>query len=152
MPKTNSNPFTQTIKVHAATLVNSNSFIAANPGLTPTNTIKLLTAGTEGSIVKAITITSSDGTARNVAFYFSTDGGTNKYLLGTVPVPANSGFNGTSTIVDVLASSVINGFTVDQSGRSVILLEASDEIYIGVTSAAVAASSNIYVIAQVEDF
>ncbi len=152
MPKINSNPFTQTIKVHAATLVTASSFIAANAGLIPTNTIKLLTAGAEGSIVKAITIASNDGTARNIAFYISTDAGATKYLLGTVPVPANSGFNGTNTVVDMLASSVVNGLTCDQSGRPVLLLEAADEIYIGVTAAAVSANCNIYVVAQVEDF
>lgn len=152
MPKVNSNPFTQNSRVVAATIVNATSFIASDAGTSPTNTIKLLTAGAEGTIVKTITIASNDTSARNIAIYYSGDSGSTKYLLATIPVPASSGFNSTSSNVDVLASAVFNGLPVDQSGRPVILLGASQEIYIGVITSAVTANKNVYVTAQLEDF
>ena len=76
MAKTNTNPFTQTIRNPAATLVNADSFIAANGGTNPTNIKLLLTAGSEGSIVKSLIIASDDSSARTVSFYMSTDAGT----------------------------------------------------------------------------
>lgn len=152
MAKTTSNPFTQTVKSPALALVNANSFIAANGGTNPTNTTKLLTAGSEGSIVKAITVASDDSSARNISFYISTDAGTTKFLLFTVPVAATSGVNGTTINVDVLNNAFVQGLPIDQSGRPILPLEANEEIYVGVITAAVTAGRTLHITCNVEDF
>lgn len=152
MAKTNTNPFTQTIRNPAATLVTADSFIAANGGTNPTNTKLLLTAGSEGSIVKSLIIASDDSSARTVSFYMSTDGGTTDYLLFSVPVAANAGVNGTTINVDVLNNAVVQGLQIDQSGRPVIPLAANASIYIGVITAAVTAGRTLHVVASLEDF
>ena len=152
MAKTTSNPFTQTVKSPALALVNANSFIAANGGTNPTNTVKLLTAGSEGSIVKGISIASDDSSARNISFYISTDAGTTKFLLFTVPVAANSGVNGTTINVDVLSNAFVQGLPIDQSGRPILPLEANEEIYVGVITAAITAGRTLHITCNVEDF
>jgi len=152
MAKTTTNPFTQTIRNLAATLVNADSFIAANGGTVPTNTKELLTAGSEGSIIKSLMIASDDSSARSVSFYLSTDSGTTKYLLFTVPVAIASGSNGTTINVDVLNNAVVQGLSIDQSGRPILPLAASAKIYIGVITAAVTSTRTLHVMANVEDF
>jgi hypothetical protein len=152
MPKTNTNPFTQTIRNPAATLVNADSFIAANGGTSPTNIKELLTAGSEGSIVKSLIISSDDSSARTVSFYMSTDGGTTDYLLFSVPVAASSGVNGTTINIDVLNNAFVQGLQIDQSGRPVIPLAANAKIYVGVITAAVTSGRTLYVVASLEDF
>jgi hypothetical protein len=152
MAKTTTNPFTQTVRNPAATLVNGDSFIAAAGGTAPTNTKELLTAGAEGSIVKALLIASDDTAARSVSFYVSTDSGTTKYLLFTVPVAANSGVNGAAINIDILNNAFVQGLTIDQSGRPVLPLEAGAKLYIGVITAAVTSTRTLHVVATVEDF
>jgi hypothetical protein len=152
MAKTTTNPFTQTIRNPAATLVNADSFIAANGGTSPTNIKELLTAGSEGSIIKSLTIASDDSSARTVSFYLSTNGGTTDYLLFSVPVAANSGVNGTTINVDVLSNAFVQGLQIDQSGRPIIALAANAKIFIGVITAAVTAARTLHVVASVEDF
>jgi hypothetical protein len=152
MPKTNTNPFTQTIRNPAATLVTADSFIAANGGTNPTNIKELLTAGSEGSIVKSLIISSDDSSARTVSFYLSTDAGTTDFLLFSVPVAATSGVNGTTINVDVLNNAVVQGLQIDQSGRPVIALAANAKIYMGVITAAVTAGRTLHVVASLEDF
>jgi hypothetical protein len=151
MAKTNTLPVTQTIQNWAQTIVNATSFTAANPGTAPTNTILLGTAGADGSVVKAILIASSDTASASVQFWLSTDGGTTKYLLTTVVVAALSGF-ATLTNIDVLANTIMAGLPIDSAGRPVLELAASTKIYICVITAAVTASKNVYVTAQVEDY
>ena len=152
MAKTTTNPFTQTIRNPAATLVNADSFIAANGGTSPTNIKELLTAGSEGSIIKSLIIASDDSSARTVSFYLSTNGGTTDYLLFSVPVAANSGVNGTTINVDVLSNVFVQGLQIDQSGRPIIALAANAKIFIGVITAAVTAGRTLHVVASVEDF
>lgn len=152
MAKTTSNPFTQTVKSPALALVNANSFIAANGGTSPTNTTKLLTAGSEGSIVKSIIVASDDSSARSISFYISTNAGTTKFLLFTVPVAATSGVNGSTINVDVLNNAFVQGLPIDQSGRPILPLEANEEIYVGVITAAVTSGRTLYITCNVEDF
>jgi hypothetical protein len=152
MAKTNTNPFTQTIRNPAATLVNADSFIAANGGTNPTNTKLLLTAGSEGSIIKSLIISSDDSSARTVSFYLSTDDGTTDFLLFSIPVAATSGVNGTIINVDVLNNAFVQGLQIDQSGRPIIALAANAKIYMGVLTAAVTSGRTLHVIASLEDF
>lgn len=149
--KTTTNPFTQSIRNEYATFVTADSFTAANPGLTPTNTKLIITSGSEGSIVKSIMVSSSDTVARSLAFYLSLDGGVTDYLLTTVPIPANAGFT-TVNNVDIFLGGTFTGQTLDQTGRPILPLQAGAQIYAGLIGSAVTASKNLYVVATLEDF
>lgn len=153
MAKTSTVPFSQNFNTRLVTLNTASSFIATDAGTSPTNTVELLTAGDNDSIVKSITISSSDTVARTIAFYISSDiAPTQKHLLFTIPAPGSSGFSGTVSNVDVLGSTLINGFPVDQSGKNVLLLKAGFKLWIGVITAAITANKNVYVQAFCEDF
>lgn len=156
MPKTNTVPITQSIKNYCVTIANSDGFIpaaAAAPFTNPTNVKKLLTAGAEGSVVKSLTITSDSTAAHIVQLWLSLNAGTTDFLLCSVNVPIGAGFlSGTTVNIDVLAAAVVAGFPTDQSGRPTLELQASAELYVGVTIAAVTANKTIYIQAMVEDY
>lgn len=152
MAKTTTNPFTQTIRNPLVNLATSDGAISG--GLSSTsilNTKLFLSAGSDGSVVKAISITSDDSVARNVAFYLNTDGGTSRYLIGTVNVPINSGYTGISVNVDALNNTYLIGLTLDQTGRQILPLAAGASISVGVTTA-ITALKGIHIIGVVEDF
>ena len=150
MAKTTTLPITQTIQNPVVAIVNSTSFIAANGGTSPTNTVLFMTAGAEGSEVKAIMIASDDSSARVISFYLSTDSGTTKYLLGSVSVPSSSGL--TVVNVDVLGNALMVGLPLDQSGKPVMILLAAARIYVGVTIAVITSGRTVHLIGQVEDY
>jgi len=153
MAKTTTLPITQTIQNPVVAIVNATSFIAANGGTAPTNTLLLLTAGADGSVVKSIIVSSDDSSARQISFYLSIDSGTTKYLLGTVNVAAGAGLtSGTTVNVDVLGNYYLLGLPVDQSNKPVIELKASSQIYVGVITAAVTSGRTLHVTAQMEDY
>jgi hypothetical protein len=152
MAKTFTVPVTQSIQASYKTLVNADSFIAANGGTSPTNTKLLCTAGADGSILKSLTISSDDSSTRVVQFWISSDSGVTKHLLGSISVAANSGTNGSAPNVDPLGSTMFLGLCTDSSGKYVISLPASHQIYYGVTTAAVTSGRTLYLIATLEDF
>ena len=92
----------------------------------------LCTAGTDGSILKAVRIASTDTAAANVAIWQQPGGTGLLQLVGVVNVPANAGFSSTGVIapVDVLANAYLVGLTTDQTGRPVLPLAASTKIYV----------------------
>lgn len=151
--KTTTTPFTQTLKCPTLTFVNADSFTATNPGTAPTNTKLFFTAGSEGSIIKSL-IMSTDATAaaQTVGIWLSTDSGTTKTLIGVVNVPLNSGYTGAVINVDVLNNAFLAGLVLDQSGRPILPLEANARIYMGCLLTAVATSKTLYVTGFAEDF
>ena len=92
----------------------------------------LCTAGTDGSILKAVRIASTDTAAANVAIWQQPGGTGLLQLVGVVNVPANAGFSSTGVIapVDVLGNAYLVGLTTDQTGRPVLPLAASTKIYV----------------------
>jgi len=152
MAKTTTLPITQTLQSAFGTLLNADSFTAANGGTAPTNTKLLCTAGADGSILKSLILSSDDTSARVVQFWISTDAGTTKYLLGSINVAANAGTNGSNANVDFLGSSIIIGMCTDASGKYVIPLAANARVYYGVTTAVITAGRTVYVSATLEDF
>ena len=150
MAKTTTNPFTQTIKSPSQVLLNADGAVGtADYGTNPSNTKLLLTAGSEGSILKSLTVNNNDAD-RTLQFFLSRDSGTTKYLLFTVAAAANAGWT-TVVALDVLAATTVAGLPVDQSGRPVLPMEANEQLYVGVT-VAVSASKTIYINSVVEDF
>lgn len=151
MAKTFSVPVTQNIQASYQTLVNADSFTAANGGTTPTNTKLLCTAGLDGSILKSLIISSDDSSARIIQFWLSADSGVTKHLLGSVSVAASSGTNGTTANVDPLGNQMFLGLCTDAAGKYVISLPPNHQIYYGVTTA-VTSGRTVYLIATLEDF
>ena len=152
MAKTTTLPITQNIQSAFGTLLNADSFSAANGGTAPTNTKLLCTAGADGSILKSLVISSDDSSARVVQFWLSTDAGTTKYLIGSISVAANGGTNGSNANVDFLGSSILVGMCTDSSGKYVILLAANAKVYYCVTTAAVTSGRTVYISSMLEDF
>lgn len=153
MPKSTTLPLTQNHRNVAATLANADSFTAINPGTAPTNTKLLMTAGSDGSIVKSlIACTDATAAAQTFGLWISTDSGTTKHLIGVTNVPLNSGYTGAVINVDCLSNSFLIGLTYDQAGRAILPLQASAQLYIGCLTTAVAASKTLWITGVVEDF
>jgi len=92
----------------------------------------LCTAGTDGSILKALRIASTDTAAANVAIWQQPGGTGLLSLLGVVNVPITAGFSSTGVVapVDVLGNAYLTGLTTDQTGRPVLPLAAGTKIYV----------------------
>lgn len=151
--KTTTLPLTQNHRNVAATLINGDSFTATNPGTSPTNTKLLMTAGSDGSILKSL-IASTDATAAAQTFglWISTDSGTTKHLIAVTNVPLNSGYTGAVLNIDILSNAFTIGLTYDQTGRSILPLQANAQVYVGCLLTAVAANKTIWITGVVEDF
>lgn len=153
MAKTTTCPVTQTIQSFGQSFINSDSFVAANAGTSPTNTKSIFTAGSEGSVIKTLIIATDDTSAGIYNFYISTDSGTTKYLLFSVAVPALSGFgSGTTANIDILGSAVVLGLPIDQSGKSVLPMKNGAILYAAKQTSAVTASKTTHIVGIAEDF
>ncbi len=150
MAKTTTLPITQTIQNGKVSLVNATGAVGTTLTTAPSNAQLLFTAGAEGAVVKSIMVTSDDTSARVLVFYISSDG-TTYYPLCTVNVPLNSGATGAIVNIDILGSAVVVGLPVDQAGRPIILLKATERIYVG-TQVAVTAAKFINIVLQAEDY
>ena len=91
----------------------------------------LCTAGTDGSILKAIRIASTDTADKNVAIWIQPGGTGVLQLVGVVNVPATSGFSATGILppVDVLGNPYLAGLTTDQTGLPVLPLASGTKVY-----------------------
>jgi len=129
----------------------SNGTGACGTGWTnaPTNTVQLLTAGTNGLLVKSIVVSSDDTSGKALMLYLSLDAGATKYAIGAVTVPTNSGQTGSAPTIDLLAGTILAGFPQDQTGKFVLELAPNARLYVGVQTA-VTAGKFINVVAQSE--
>lgn len=125
-----------------------------NPGVSIANadgtTAKTLyTADADDAVVKAILLTSTDTAAQNVQIILN-DGTTDR-VLGTVPVAANAGTNGTVVGVDGLSGTWLPGLPLDQQGKRVLALAANQVLKVK-SVAAVTATKTIDAVAVVEEY
>jgi hypothetical protein len=103
-----------------------------------TTTLKTLyTAGANDAVVKAINISSTDTTARNVGLYINN--GVSDFLIGVVNVPITAGDTGAVASVDVLASALIPSLPLDQNGKRVLPMQATYILKVGALVAVTAA-------------
>ena len=151
MAKTTTLPLTQNHRNIVASLTSADSFTAANPGTAPTNTKLLMTAGSDGSILKSLVV-ATDATSPVFALWMSLDSGTTKYLVATTAITTNGGYTGAVLNSDVLANAFTIGLTYDQTGRAILPLQANAQLYIGMYSAAVTTSKTVWITGVVEDF
>lgn len=154
MPKINTAPFTQSHRLVLTSLTLSDGNVGTNPGVTPTGTKLIAQGGSEGSLIKGISISSND-TTKNLCFFLSKDSGATKYLISTIAIGTNSGSISTVSNVSPLVPSPtvgIQGMPSDQTGSPVIYLGAQDSLYVGALSSSLTSGRNIYIITIIEDF
>jgi hypothetical protein len=86
---------------------------------TGTGQVVLMAAGTNGSIVESINVTSGD--VANVFVLYAFDG-TTLHVLGEMAIAANAGnaAAGTTAALDVLRSGIIPGIPIDANGNPVL--------------------------------
>lgn len=147
----NAQPCTQAIQNDFASLANATGAVGTTLTTSPSNSVLLSTAGANGSLVKSLMVCSDDSAARVLVIYVSPDSGTTKYPIGTANIPLNSGATGAIGNIDLLNSTVLLGFPVDQAGRNIIQLAPSNRIYVGV-QVAVTAAKFINIMASLENF
>lgn len=136
-------PCTQNIKSSGQKIINSDSFQAANPGTSPTNTKLLYTGGASGSIIKSL-IAFNDDSDKEFNLYWSPDAGTTKYLLIRVTL---------TTLVTTDLLALIPGLPKDQSNKFVLpATDSNFKLYISVSTSAVSSNKTIYVTCLSEDF
>lgn len=151
MAKTTTCPITQSIQNAAIQIANATGASGTGFTTSPSNTTLLLTAGSEGSVLKSLIVSSDDTSARLVTFYVSTDSGTTKYWVCSVSIPATAGQTGAIANVDILGSSLVLGLPLDQSGKPVYPMAAAARMYVGV-QVAVTAGKFVNVMAVAEDY
>lgn len=122
--------FVQTPKITPITIVNADG----------TNKKTVATAGANGSKVTGLTIASDD--AARVLQIWLTRSATS-YLLATVDVAANSGFDGIVAVTNGMNSVEWPGLPIDNDGQVYFFLESGDTLQISVT-VAVTAAKTIY--------
>jgi hypothetical protein len=131
--------FPQAIRNAVLTLTNSS-------GETITT---LYTAGSNGSKIENLLVTSTDTSARDVSLYFvisSTD-----YLVGTVSIPATSGSADSVPTVNLLASANLPGFSRDANGNPYLYLGSTTTLAVGALTT-ITSGKQIQFIAQGGDY
>lgn len=137
MPKSESLNFTQEINTKGVTIANSDA----------SNTKTIYTGAGNDAVVKAVTVCSTDSTARTLLFFVND--GTSDFMLGAVSIPAGSGSNGTASNVDVL--SVIQGLANDSYGKKILLLNSGSVLKVRSTTT-VTTATQVDVLCQIEEY
>lgn len=137
MAKTFTAPFAQSPKTATAVA----TAVATITDDNPSNTVLLLTAGSDGAILTRLTaIPRATVTASSLVLYVSSDGGTTKRLIDSVLMSAAT--VNTTTAVAVTTFSTYTETTP-------LRLAASDKLYVGTQ---VALSGGIVFKAEYTDF
>jgi len=145
--------FPQTPKSYTATITNATStFTITNIGTsTVTGLVSVATIGTNGSIIEAINVASTDSVSHSLVLAFLPTGGV-LYLLATVTIPASSGAVAGTPPVSLLNSTNIPGTSSDANGNRFLYIPASGLLYVGVLTTAVTSPDVISVVATGADF
>jgi len=138
MAKTFTAPFAQTPKISTAVTTAACGTIT---GDTPTNTVVLLTAGSDGAIVTRISaIPRATNTASNLVLFTSADSGTTKRLIDSATMAAQ-----TLTTTAAITSTSFSTYTETAPLR----LAAGEQLYVGNQ---VALASGVVFKAEFTDF
>lgn len=138
MPVIHKPVFAQTPRTATAVVTTAVSDLTTN---TPTNTVKLFTAGDNGAIVTSLTaVPRSTVTDSSLLLFLSKDGGTTKTLVASALMKAH-----TVATTTAIPATVFEDFSETEPLR----IEAGDELYVGT---AVTASDGIVFTLQASDF
>lgn len=144
--------------------VTANSLVTPQtPKITPQNFVQgtdsagtyktIYTAGSNGSKIVGINVTTDDGSATHVLTLVLTRSATD-YVLGAYTLPVNSGTDGSAATVDLLAggpSTLIKGLPFDNDGQRYLFLESGDTLRLTFATA-LTASKRINVLTIGADF
>lgn len=108
----------------------------------------LFTAGTNGSKLESIVVTSTDTSARDLTVGLVRSATT--YTLGVISIPAGAGNTDTIPGVDIMRNSQIPGFAYDNNGNRYMYLKNGDTIT--VNAATITSGKVINAVAQGGDF
>ena len=152
---TNTPAFTQAVKNPRVLMLNTSPAAQSITAGAPTGAVLFAVAGASGSVLKSLNV-ATNNSAIVVLYLWIQPGGTGGYsLIGTVNVPATAGFGsggaGLISNVDFLADQYVNGLTLDQSGKPVLLLEPNTHLHIG-TKTTMASGLACWVSGVQEDF
>lgn len=115
-----------------------------------TTTLKtLITAGADGTIVNELLVTSTDTTARDLAVYVTISAV--DYLIGTISIPANSGFTNAVPSVGFFDSANLSFLQTDNNGHRYLMLQSGAVLKVK-TLTTVTAAKVIQVVAQCGNF
>ena len=131
--------FPQTIKNGVVQIQNSDA----------SNLKTIYTAGTNGSAVENLTVSSTDTASRDLQLSFLVGGTT--YILGTLSIPANSGFTNAVPSVAILFSTQFPHMSVDANGNCYLYL-ASGTTLQAKTLTTVTTAKIISIICQAGDY
>lgn len=137
MAKSQQLNFTQSLRFSGNTIAASD-----------TTSLKFLcSGGANDSVVKAISISSSDATSRNISLYIYD--GTRNFLLSTATVAATSGTVGTVPSVDMLSSTYNPATPYDANGKRILPLPSGTSIFANSTATV---SGTIFITVFTEDY
>ena len=142
--------FTQVPQTKAAALLSTTgAFTFAANSSSTTNLVALYAAGTNGSTIESIFVSSTDTSARDLILILQI--ASVNYVLTTIAIPLNSGFTNAVIPVDLFRNSQVPGLSFDVSGNRQLILPASSTLYVG-TLTAVTSAKQISVLASGGDF
>jgi len=139
MAKSTNLNFTQEIEVVGKRLTSTDT----------TSYVTLYTSATNDSVVKSITVTTTDTAAVNLKV--AVNDGTTDFLLGTVRVALASGTDGAVASVDILGSSLLPGLPRDLNNRTILPLKNGFILKVGCL-ATMTAAKQTDVLAVVEEY
>lgn len=136
--------FVQTPKIATVKIVNADGTTAAGK--------TIVTAGSNGSKIVAVGVTSDDTSARTIQLWYTRSAVNN--LLGTATVAITGGSDGSTAGLDLLrgGSAFLNPWLpIDNDGENYIFLQSGDTLTCNAT-VAVTAAKTVYVTAVYADF
>jgi len=150
MSNTNVPMFTAAVKTAAA--VSSAGSAWTPSSSTTTNLISLVTAGSNGSRVTSLILSTTDTSANNVYLVLNAGGaGGVLSIIGQVNVPIGAGTVASTLSVDALLSTTVVGLPIDNNGKRYIHMQASDVLYFG-TIASVTSGKILFATAMYENY
>lgn len=113
--------------------VGTNTFsVIILPGTTTVSQLAFTANVTNGSDVKAILVTSTDTSARDLQLFITRS--SVDYSIGTVTIPITAGTVGTTPAIDLLNSTGMAGLPLDSVGKRYIPMAAGDTLRVAPTT------------------
>lgn len=131
--------FPQTIKTNVAQILPADT----------TSLKTLVTPGANGTRVDNIIVSSTDTSAKDLQFVITVSA--TDYVVGTLSIPANSGFTNAVPLVSVFAHSQFIAFNTDVNGNKHMYLANGAVLKVKALTTVTAAKA-ISVVAQCGDF
>jgi hypothetical protein len=120
--------------------------ISTGTGVT---TQTLYTGGTNGSKVYGINICSGSSASTSVRYQISNSA--INYVINTQSVAANTGFDGSTPPLNLMAPMLVPGLPIDSDGNPYLILASSADT-LTINAVSTIASGSLYIIATAADF